>query len=81
MKVKPLNPKLVKYLKNHNLTNKIKRQLAIFERDYRQPSLHTEILEPRWRKIYSFRIDRKYRAIFVITGGVVEIIDKNPHYQ
>ena len=45
-------------------------------------SLETELLEPRKMRIWSFRVDRKYRAIFIFReSDIVEIIDINNHYQ
>lgn len=81
MQIKPLGPELLKYLQKHNLGKKFKRQLLVLQNNPRHPSLHTEILEPKVRKIYSFRIDIKYRAIFIIRDGQAEIIDINDHYQ
>jgi len=81
MQSKDLHPNLVKYLSKHRLENKFYRQLNILLKDFRHPSLHTEILEPKFRKVYSFRIDRKYRVIFVIRNAEVAIIDINGHYQ
>lgn len=81
MKAKSLNLELLKYLRKHGLEKKFNRQLLILQDNFRHPSLHTEILEPRSRKVYSFRIDIKYRAIFVVRKGEVEIIDINDHYQ
>ena len=81
MEIKPLNPRLLKYIKIHDLEYKIKRQLSTFQKNPRHPSLNTKILEPKHRKIYSFRIDRKYRAIFVIRHSEAEIIDINDHYR
>lgn len=44
--------------------------------------MHTEILEPKELRIYSFRIDDRYRAIFVfVDSKTVEIIDINNHYE
>jgi len=46
------------------------------------PSLRTELLESRKMKIWSFRIDKKYRALFIfLKKDVIEIIDVNDHYQ
>lgn len=81
MKAKPLNPDLLKYLRKHNLEKKFNRQLSVLQNNPRHPSLHTEILEPKTRKIYSFRVDLKYRAIFFIKDGVIEFVDVNDHYQ
>ena len=82
MVVKGLRPDLTRYLQKHNITKQYLKQAKIFEDNPRHPSLSTEILEPRHLKIYSFRIDRKYRAIFIMTShNEVEIIDINLHYQ
>ncbi len=82
MVVKQLRPDLEKYLQKHNITKKYLKQVKIFEDNYRHPSLRVEILEPRHLAIYSFRIDRKYRAIFIMTDShAAEVIDINLHYQ
>ena len=81
MVIKPLRDDLFKFLKNHQLTAKFEKQKLLFESDYRHPSLNTEILDPKELKIYSFRIDRKYRAIFIIVQAEAEIVDINNHYK
>lgn len=82
MKINPLRSDLVEYLRNHRLKNKFDKQIKLFSQNSRHPSLHTEILKPKHLKIYSFRIDQKYRAIFIILSSqVVEIVDINDHYQ
>lgn len=81
MRSKNLRSDLLQYLKRHQLEDKFHRQLGILVKDFHHPSLHTEILNPKSRKVYSFRIDRKYRAIFLIVDSEVEIIDINDHYQ
>ncbi len=82
MTVKPLRSDLLKYLQKHNLKNKFDKQIALFIQDPRYPSLNTERLEPKVLKIYSFRIDRKYRAIFIfISPEEIEVIVINDHYQ
>ncbi len=81
MPVKPLRADLLNYAKKHRLERKLERQIAFFTVNPKHPSLHTEILEPKELKIYSFRIDRKYRAIFILTDdGEAEIVDINNHY-
>jgi plasmid maintenance system killer protein len=48
----------------------------------KHPSLNTELLEPKWRGIYSFRSDRKYRALFFITKrGTAEITALTKYYK
>jgi len=82
MKIIPLREDLNDTLKKHNLQKKFSKQKQLFEQNTNHPSLHTEKLEPTRLLIYSFRIDRKYRAIFVVTKEKkVEIIDINLHYQ
>ena len=82
MKMLLLSRRLQRYLRQHRLTRKFEKQKLLFEKDYRHPSLHTEMLEPKHLRIYSFRIDIQYRAIFIINeGGDAEIIDINNHYR
>ncbi|MEK7573496.1 MAG: plasmid stabilization protein [Patescibacteria group bacterium] len=81
MPVKPLRLSLQDYLKKHQLVRKFEKQVEIFEQNPRHRSLNTELLEPKSAGIYSFRIDRKYRAIFIIVDSQAEVIDINSHYQ
>lgn len=82
MQVKLVRSDLLRYIKRRGLTKKLSKQCALFTANPRHPSLNTEILEPRKLKLYSFRIDKKYRAIFImITPDEVEIVDVNDHYQ
>ena len=81
MQSKKLRDDLKKYLQKRNLGKKFQKQLKLIEQNPKHPSLNTEILEPKHLKIYSFRIDKKYRAIFVITNGQIEVVDINDHYE
>lgn len=82
MDVKPLRKDLIDYLKRRGLNKKYIKQVTLFCANFRHPSLHTEALEPKSLKLYSFRIDRKYRAIFIlIEKDLAEIIDINDHYK
>mgnify|MGYP001571641711 CR=1 FL=1 len=82
MRVKPLRKDLQRYLARHNLGNKFTKQLNLFLTDPGYPSLNTERIGTKHLEIYSFRIDRKYRAIFVYTpDGSIEIVDINNHYR
>ena len=82
MNIKPLRPDLVSYAKRHGIYKKVSKQILSFTSNRRHPSLHTEILEPKHLKLYSFRVDKKYRAIFLITNSDdVEIDDINDHYR
>lgn len=82
MQVKSLRSDLEKYLKRRGLIRKFEKQRQLIETDFRHSSLHTEILEPKHLKIYPFRIDNKYRAVFVLVDSdTIEIVDINDHYR
>jgi len=70
------------YIKKHGLLRKWHKARSLFENNPSHPSLHTELLEPRHRGIYSFRIDIKYRALFICQSeSIVEIIAVTKHYR
>ena len=76
MKILVLHPEIREYLKKRNLERKFEKQKKLFEQNPFYPSLETELLEPRKMRIWSFRIDRKYRAIFIFCEkDEIEIID------
>ena len=82
MKIKPLRDDLKNYLLTHNLQKKFDKCKHLFEINPFYPSLNTEILEPKHRLIYSFRIDKKYRALFIYVGDEeIEIITITNHYK
>jgi len=82
MRILPIHPEIRKYLEVKNIEKKFEKQKNLFEENPFYPSLKTELLEPRKMRIWSFRIDRKYRAIFIFRGkDAIEIIDINDHYQ
>lgn len=81
MEIKPLTKNLIKVLLKHGLVNKYQKQKKLFEKNPRHPSLHTEILIPKHLRIYSFRIDKKWRAVFIIVNDMAEIVDINSHYK
>jgi plasmid maintenance system killer protein len=81
MKIIPLRKDLNKYIRARRLENKWKKARSFFERDIRHPSLETELLEPHWRRIYSFRIDKKYRVLFFIRTGEAEVFKITNHYK
>ncbi len=81
MLIKPLNNRLKVYLVKHQLKEKFIKQIKLFQQNPQYPSLHTELLEPKSEGVYSFRIDRKYRALFIIINSEAEIVDINDHYQ
>ncbi len=82
MEILPINKELIKYLEDRQLKNKFEKQKKIFEQNIFYPGLNTELLEPKHMKIWSFRIDKKYRVIFIFyKKDIIEIIDINNHYN
>lgn len=82
MKILSIHPEVISYLKKKGLEKKFDKQKNLFEQNFSHPSLNTELLEPKNMRIWSFRIDRKYRAIFIFrNSNTIEIIDVNNHYQ
>lgn len=81
MQTKQLSKRVRDYLTAHGITKKFDKQIKTLQENPRHPSLHTELLEPKSEKVHSFRIDRKYRALFIIVNSEIEIIDINDHYQ
>ncbi|MBF0557384.1 MAG: hypothetical protein HQL08_01245 [Nitrospirae bacterium] len=75
MKILDLPPHLDEVLDNSSIRKAFEKQKRLFETNWRHPSLHTEILEPRHLRIYSFRITRKWRALFFLKNGDIEIFD------
>ncbi len=82
MNIDPLRADLESYIRSRKLGAKWKKALILFESNIRHPSLHVELLEPHWRGVYSFRIDRKYRALFFLTPrGTAEVFAITNHYK
>jgi len=82
MTIKQIRNDLEKYLKKHNLEKKYKKAKNLFEKDPFYPSLNTELLEPKERLVYSFRLDKKYRAVFIyVDENTIEIVMFTNHYK
>jgi Txe/YoeB family toxin of Txe-Axe toxin-antitoxin module len=81
MNIKPLKNEVQQYIKDHQLIKKFEKAKTLFEQDEHHPSLNVEVLEPKHLKIYSFRLDRKYRVIFIVVNGEAEVITVTNHYQ
>jgi Txe/YoeB family toxin of Txe-Axe toxin-antitoxin module len=70
------------FINKHGLSRKWEKTKALFEANPFHPSLHTELLEPKHRLIYSFRIDRQYRALFIyLPDDTVELLAVTKHYH
>lgn len=81
MDIEPLRSDLRARLVTFGLMKKWEKAVRLFEVNIKHPSLHVELFEPRWRGIYSFRIDRTYRALFFIVDERVEVFQITKHYR
>ena len=81
MEIRIVTAKIDIYLKKHLLENKWKKAVKLFELDIKYPSLETELLEPKEEMIYAFRIDKKYRAMFMIKNNMAYVFRVTNHYK
>lgn len=81
MQQKNLDKRLKKYLVEHQIEKKFDKQLKLLLTNFKHPSLNTERLEPKHFNLYSFRIDRKYRATFLLYEDLIVIVKITDHYQ
>ena len=82
MNVLPIDKDVLKYLKKRGLVKKFEKQLKFLKTNIRYPSLNVELLEPRKHGIYSFRVDRKYRALFIFRKKErIEVLAVTDHYK
>ena len=61
----PLNKKIQDKVNKYRLGNKFQKQIKLLLENPSHPSLNTELLEPKEQGIYSFRIDLRFRALFI----------------
>lgn len=78
-----LSSKVIKIAGKHHIEAKLKKQLDYLKTNPLHPSLHVELLEPKQYGIYSFRIDRKNRALFFYRpdNNAIELINITVHYH
>jgi len=81
MILRQLNVNQLEYLELHGLEKKYEKAKRLFESNINHPSLNTECLEPKHLKIYSFRLDKKYRVVFIVKEGEAEVIVISNHYK
>lgn len=81
MQIRPLNKQVLKQIKKFGIEKKCKKQIALFVENPLHPSLRMEKLEPTHVGLYSFRIDKSFRATFRIRNKIAEIILITKHYQ
>ena len=83
MEILSSNELVLRKLKKYCLVKKYEKQIKLLENNIYHPSLKVELLEPKKLGIYSFRIDRKFRALFIFQkrGGAIEVLNVTVHYN
>lgn len=79
----PLTSKLKQKIKGHRLEKQFNKQLKLLSQNPKHPSLHVELLEPKSCGVYSFRLNIKFRALFVFRDDkkAIEILNITVHYK
>ncbi|MFH1566062.1 MAG: hypothetical protein ABIB98_02565 [bacterium] len=83
MEVLPFSKNVEKTIVKYRLSKKLCKQLKLLVENLKHPSLNVELLEPKRYAIYSFRIDIKFRALFVFHKEFkgIEILSITKHYR
>lgn len=83
MEILTLSQKLKEKIEKHGLQKKFNKQVDLLKLDSKHPSLNVELLEPKEYGIYSFRIDKKYRGLFIFRPDkqMIEILSITVHYK
>ncbi len=81
MKLRPLEKHVLRRIKKWHLEKKWQKAITLFLTNSQHPSLNSELMKPKHRGIYSFRIDKKYRALYFIEGYEIEIFQITKHYR
>ncbi len=81
MEIKVVTPKVFRYLKTHGLSDKWVKAISLFKANIKHPSLNTELMEPKEEMVYSFRINKKYRALFMINNNTAFVFRVTNHYR
>jgi len=83
LSILPLNEKVLKKLQKHTLEEKFDKQVKLILDNPRHPSLNVELLEPKQYGVYSFRINKKFRALFIFRTDVlaIEVLNITLHYH
>lgn len=79
--VKPIKSHLSKYLDKYDLSEKWEKAKNFLANDLSHPSLNFEKIILKSTVFYSFRLDKKYRGICILSKGQIEIILFTNHYK
>ncbi|MEK7124720.1 MAG: type II toxin-antitoxin system mRNA interferase toxin, RelE/StbE family [Patescibacteria group bacterium] len=63
-----------------DIQKKAEKQEKLFKSNPLHPSLHTEKLSPKFKEVWSFRVDRSHRIIFrFLSRDKVLFLNIGPH--
>lgn len=63
-----------------HIQKRAEKQEKLFRSNPLHPSLHIEKLSPKWKDVWSFRIDKKYRIVFrFLDEDKVLFLNAGPH--
>ena len=83
IEILPVSELVAKRIERFGLGKKFAKAIELFENNPCHPGLHVELLEPKAMGIYSFRLDRKYRDLFIYRAdkAAIEILNVTKHYE
>lgn len=83
MKILSPHKEIIVYIKKRSIDRKFFKQLQILETNPKHPSLNLKLLEPKKHGIYGFRIDRKYRGLFIYRSDkqIIEVLTITDNYK
>ncbi len=68
-------------VKDKQLTEKVQKQLELFQKNYFHPSLRIHKLSGNLENIWSIAIDKNYRMLFFLSGKEAYFFDIGTHDQ
>lgn len=79
----PLTPKLLTKVIKYNLSKKFAKSVLLLSQNPFHPGLHTELLEPKQSGLHSFRLDIKFRGIFLFHSDTttIQVVGITVHYH
>lgn len=82
-RILPLTPKLHAKVIKYNLSKKFAKSVILLSENPYHPGLHTELLEPKSSQLHSFRIDKKFRGIYIIHSDMttIQVVGVTVHYH
>ena len=82
-KILPLTPKLHAKVIKYNLSKKFAKSVLLLSQNPFHPGLHTELLEPKSFGLHSFRIDLKFRGVFLLHADptIIQVVGITVHYH